>query len=238
MDRFAEYTATSVGDRLANVEVALLPTGAVEGHGPALPLGTDSHIARAIAAGVDRDDAVLLPTLPVGVAPEGERPVGTLATDPATFAASVEDIVDSLASHGCRKVVIVNGSDANEDALDRTARECRNRDRAVVVPWTWWSDIYGILAEVFGVSGLSHADAAETSLFMAVSGEEIDDERLEAAAAGFGPDAFTGHDAVSDPRDASLTAGKRLYERVTADLDALVGWLAEQEFDDIPPSDR
>src|SRR5262245_12350832 len=78
--------------------VAVLPVGAIEAHGPHLPLGTDVVIAHAMArAGAQRIadgglGAVLLPPLPFTAAPFGARFAGTISISPATVTALVLDL--------------------------------------------------------------------------------------------------------------------------------------------------
>jgi len=94
--------------------VALLPTGAIEAHGPHLPLATDVIIAGAMArAGAAQlsargCDMLLLPALPYAPAPFAESFEGTLQVGPATVTALVTDVARSLARHGCSVLAIAN----------------------------------------------------------------------------------------------------------------------------------
>lgn len=253
MDLLAEHTTATFAERLATVEVALLPTGAVEQHGPALPLGTDLFAAEAVARGLDREDVVVLPSIPVGVSDHHRQFDGTLSTDPATFAAYVGDVVESLANHGCRKAVVVNGHGGNDGALRRTARSLRDRKVTFAVPWNWWSDLEHLCAELFDARTVGHADAVETSVIYAVREELVREDSLAEAEAGasdvwgeriagadiaFDAAEFTESGAVGAPSRASRAAGKRLFEQAVADLDALVGWLSDREFDELLPPDH
>src|SRR5216117_699815 len=94
--------------------VAILPTGAVEAHGPHLPLGTDVIIAEAMArAGAERlaargFDVVLLPALAFAPAPFASDFAGTMNTPPDATTLIVTGAVRSLAAHGIRTTVIAN----------------------------------------------------------------------------------------------------------------------------------
>jgi creatinine amidohydrolase len=254
MHLLAEHTTTTFADRIEAASVALLPTGAIEQHGPALPLGTDLFAAEAVASGVDREDVLLLPSVPVGVSQHHQQFHGTLWTDPATFAAYVGDIVESLASHGLRKVVVVNGHGGNDDALERAARGLRERETAFVVPWNWWANLQQLFAALFDTHALGHADAAETSLLSAIRPDLVREDALEAAQVGaseqwgrdvastnvdFDAAASSESGAVGEPTRASADAGEQLYEQAVADLEALLDWLAGREFSDLlPPGHR
>ncbi|MFB6126406.1 MAG: creatininase family protein [Halolamina sp.] len=248
MRRLAEETTTTAG--LAEAEVALVPTGSVEQHGPALPLGTDFMAAEAVVRGLDRDDAVVTPTVPVGVSAHHRQFDGTLWAEPETFEDYVGEICASLASHGCRKLVVANGHGGNDDALRRAARRLRAEGVAFVAPWNWWSALDGLDEELFDKSGISHADAMETSMIAHVAGDLLREAALETAEAD-GPDSwgetvhgatvgfdtadFSDGGAVGTPTEGDAEKGRRLYEQATDELDALVGWLAARPFEDLLP---
>ncbi len=59
MSRLAEHTTTTAGKALAGVDVARLPTGSVEQHGPALSLGADFMVAQAVAGELDERENVV-----------------------------------------------------------------------------------------------------------------------------------------------------------------------------------
>lgn len=254
MDLLTEHTTTTLADRIDDASVALLPTGAIEQHGPALPLGTDLFAAEAVAEGVDREDVLVLPPVPVGVSDHHRQFHGTLWTDPATFAAYVGDVAESLASHGLRKTVVVNGHGGNDDALERTARNLRERETAFVVPWNWWSNLHHLLASLFEARAIGHADAVETSLLLAVRPDLVREDALEAAETGaseqwghdvaganvgFDAAEFSDSGAVGEPTDATAEAGEKLYDQAVADLEALIDWLAGRDFSDLlPPGHR
>ncbi|WP_435345381.1 creatininase family protein [Haloarchaeobius sp. HRN-SO-5] len=231
--------------------VALLPVGSVEQHGPALPLGTDYMAAEAVTDAVaDRDDVLALPTLPVGVSEHHRQFDGTLWTDPSTFEDYVADVLASVASHGVRRAVVVNGHGGNADAITRAARRLRREEVAFAAPWTWWSNLDGLDEELFGSAGIGHADELETSMVAHVAPELVREERLadaEAGAAdswgrsvhgasvGFDTADFSDSGAVGRPTRGSAEAGARLFSKATEELDALVDWLAEQPFEALLP---
>jgi len=94
--------------------VAVLPVGAVEAHGPHLPLTTDVTIAAAAAEaaldGLRRLGLrpMLLPPLPYTAAPFAAGFPGTISVQPATFAALLEDVAASLERQGVDALVVVN----------------------------------------------------------------------------------------------------------------------------------
>lgn len=126
--------------------VVLLPLGAIEQHGPHLPLSVDwlgaEEIARRLAPHLQRRGyrPVLAPSLPYGVSTLAVGWGGTISLPPATLRRVVLDIVDALAAHGFRRIVFTNYQ-ADPDhlrVLGRVVRELarRRRVRAVVAGFT------------------------------------------------------------------------------------------------------
>lgn len=110
----ASLTWEASRDLMGDRSVAVLPVGALEAHGPHLPLATDGIIAEAMArTGAARlsdrgFDALLLPTLVYTAAPFAAAFPGTLSLRPDTVTAIVVDIAHGLASHGVRALAIAN----------------------------------------------------------------------------------------------------------------------------------
>src|SRR5262245_17383123 len=108
----AELTWEDVRDLDRSRTVALLAVGAIEAHGPHLPLGTDDVIATAMARAaaaklVSRGvGAVLLPPFPYTAAPFGAAFAGTLSISPAAVAALVADVVSEVTRHGFAALAI------------------------------------------------------------------------------------------------------------------------------------
>ena len=92
----------------------LLPLGAVEQHGPHLPLLVDwlgaEELARRLAPHLIRAGwhPVLAPALPYGASPLAERWPGTVSLSRATLARVIVEIVRALARHGFRRFVLTN----------------------------------------------------------------------------------------------------------------------------------
>lgn len=246
--RLAELTTTDAAEMLADVEVALLPTGSTEQHGPALPLATDAVTAESVAGALDRDDVVQLPTVAVGVSEHHRQFHGTLWLSEATFESVVRETIASVASHGVRKAVIVNGHGGNRPANARAARRLRDEETAFAAPWSWFDGVPDSLGdELFDEDG-GHADAGESSVMLHLREGLVDRDALEAAENG-APDSW-GHDvagaavgfdtldfsesgATGKPTQANPEAGRQLVEAGVEALDELVDWLVEQPLDEL-----
>jgi len=244
-----ELTTTEAADTLESAEVALLPTGSTEQHGPALALGMDHLAAEAVARSVDRPEAVVLPTLPVGVSEHHRQFHGTLSLSEDTFEAAVRETLASVADHGVRKAVVVNGHGGNTAALRRAGMRLR-RDRVLfAAPYNWWDGAEATIDELFE-TGVLHADAIETSVLWHLRDELVRADRLEAAEAGASDDwgrtvhgAEVGFDTAdfSDsgvagrPTGADPAKGRQVFEASSDALDALVEWLAERSVEELAP---
>ena len=94
--------------------VVVLPLGAVEEHGPHLPLLVDwlgsEELARRIAPHLRRAGfrPILLPSLPYGVSPLAAAWIGTVSLSATTLRRLIVEIVSSLARHGFRRFVLAN----------------------------------------------------------------------------------------------------------------------------------
>jgi creatinine amidohydrolase len=247
--RWHEHSTTALADALADVEVAVLPVGSTEQHGPALAVGMDHLAAEAVARTLDRPDAAVLPTLPVGVSEHHRQFHGTLYVADDTFEAFVRETLASAAEHGVRKAVVVNGHGGNTGALKRAAMGLRADREAFVAPYNWWQGLDGLADELFDEDG-GHADALETSVLWHLDPDLVDPDALEDAEAGaseswgkvvegadVGFDAadFTESGVAGRPTQADPEKGERAFERSAATLDALVDWLVERDPDDLWP---
>ena len=132
--RSSRYWAEWSTDDFANADlsgaVAVLPIGAIEAHGPHLPLGVDAMhnkalLSRALDA-LPTDALVLaLPPMEVGVSCEHASFAGTLELSAETAAAAWCDIGASVARAGVRKLVLYNSHGGNHPLGEVVARRLR-----------------------------------------------------------------------------------------------------------------
>lgn len=156
--------------------VAVLPLGAVEAHGPHLPIGTDTIIARGMAeraAGLLARDGwgvIVLPPLAFTPAVFAAGFPGTLGVRPETLEALLVDLADALTSQGVRALAIANAhlDPAHLGAVHAARAAARERGVLPVVfpdltrkPWALR------LGEEFR-SGACHAGRFEGSLVLAL----------------------------------------------------------------------
>ncbi len=107
-------TWREVEDYLGRSKGIILPIGSTEQHGPNGLIGTDAICAEVIARGVgEAADAMVGPTIGVGVAVHHMDFTGTMTVRPSTLIALMQDYVLSLARHGFRRFYFINGHGGN-----------------------------------------------------------------------------------------------------------------------------
>ena len=120
--------------------VVLLPLGAVEQHGPHLPLLVDwlgaEELARRVAPHLQRAGwrPILLPGLPYGASPLARGFAGTISLSSRTLVAVASEILDALAAQGFRRFVLTNYQADPEHlaAMAKIKRRVERRRRARV----------------------------------------------------------------------------------------------------------
>ncbi|SIQ73880.1 creatinine amidohydrolase [Haladaptatus litoreus] len=220
--------------------LALLPVGSTEQHGPHAPLGTDWLNAEAVAdatAEAYDGDVVVAPPVPVGVSEEHRQFTGTLWVTEETFRRYVRETVASLAEHGWNRVVIVNGHGGNVAALREVAGKITRHDEAYAVPFTWFEAVGDHRSD------MGHAGPLETAFLRHTRGELVHEDRIELAREGasdgwgewvsytnlaYDSAEFTENGVVGDPTEGSEERGEELLELAVQSLVKLLSAVASR----------
>lgn len=105
-----EQTWEEVAQYLKKDDSILFPVGATEEHGPAGPLGLDTYVAIALAQDVAQKTKTLVaPPLWFGDSSHHLGFAGTISLRTETLIAVIRDMALSVARHGFRKIIIING---------------------------------------------------------------------------------------------------------------------------------
>jgi creatinine amidohydrolase len=128
--RFADLTGPQVAELLTEKSILVQPLGAIEQHGPHLPLSTDSVVATAVAeAAVDAVgeelDVWLLPTLEYTKSNEHAWSVGIVWLSATTLLAVLDDLGRCIATTPAKRLVFLNGHGGNSALLNVANRELR-----------------------------------------------------------------------------------------------------------------
>ncbi|SFS80787.1 creatininase family protein [Halostagnicola kamekurae] len=207
---------------------ALLPVGSTEQHGPHAPVGTDTIISRAMAEAADREstaDSVVLPALPVGVAPYHGHFPGTLSVSTETLASYVRDILKSLSDSSVERVVFVNGHGGNGGTLGNLAREVADAAEPDLEAFLWeWMRAVD--------EHVGHAGELETAVLLylypddvgdPVAGDALEwDDTVDGGVVHRFTEEFSENGAVGDPTGATAEQGEAVFETA---VDALCSFL-------------
>ena len=121
--RYEDLTGPEVATEISSSSILLLPVGAVEQHGPHLPLSVDHVIAHETATALvdecgDQLDVWQLPTISISKSNEHAWSPGTLYLSSNTLMAMLRDIGRSITATGAERLVLLNGHGGNT-ALSR-----------------------------------------------------------------------------------------------------------------------
>jgi len=215
----------------------IVPIGATEQHGPTGLIGTDAICAEALAwrAG-ELTDAVVGPTLSVGMSEHHMHFPGSITLRPTTLIAVVRDVILSLARHGFRRIFFVNGHGGNTPSLNAAFFEVytdapqllADGDDLRCLTGEWWQtpSAERLSAELFGDRDGDHATASEVSMAAAAYPDHVKTAELKPDVTPtsrlFGPADFRRRypdgRMSSHPQLASVEAGEKIIEAVAADL--------------------
>lgn len=178
MTALGDLTSKAVAALDAGRTLVVLPIGAVEQHGPHLPVLTDAIIAEAVvehALGLRPADGCVF-TLPVqtyGKSNEHAGFAGTFSLSATTLGRIVSEIAEGLRASGLRRLLIVNGHGGNAPVLDAAARDVREQFGIVcVVAHPFRFDVSDHLSGEERGLGI-HAGEAETSLLLVLAPELV-----------------------------------------------------------------
>lgn len=259
VSKLSEMTWEEVRDLEGSNVVAILPVGAVEAHGPHLPLSTDVIISEAMAgAGAERLSAqgyevLILPPVAYTTADFAASFPGTISVHPQTVSALLADIVENLVRHGISILAVANSHlDPTHLTSLREWTEATRREGQVTVifpdvskrPWAVR------LTEEFQ-SGACHAGRYETSIVMACRPELVREEArsgLPANPVSLSRAIRTGKASFEEaggarayfgfPAEASQLEGQRTIETLGAILqEAVLAEVGSPESKDVlrPP---
>ena len=205
-------------------ELAIIPVGSVEQHGPHLPVMTDWVIATELGKRVaERMNAFLLPALPISTCREHMGKKGCVWMEPTTFYQMLSDIILSLKVQGFKKVGILqcHGGIFVMTPLVRDLNARYNPELQVAV--ADFCDMMPILqAEgILTDTGELHAGQCETSCILASQPETVHMDRAVTCIPDV-PRKYLSYGSIfraspsgvwGDPSQASAEIGQLVYDR-------------------------
>lgn len=137
-----ELTWEDIHNYLLKNDIIVIPVGATEEHGPAGPLGLDTYVSISLAEDVAKETGLIVtPPLWFGDSSHHTGFPGTLSLRTGTLIEVIKDLSRSLADHGFRKILIINGHKmSNLPALLTATKELHQYELpnvffAVIDPW-------------------------------------------------------------------------------------------------------
>ena len=143
-------------------QVAIIPMGSIEQHGPHLPISTDSDIVTEVAKRLsEMKGYLLLPTLIYGVSFE-HAPFFNLSIRESTLRTILTDLCSSLLTNNIKTVFIINGHHGNLKSIKNIDVKLQklSKNKLKVFPLSYWH---------FMKREFDHAGFVETSLMLAIS---------------------------------------------------------------------
>ncbi len=260
--RYEKLTWPEINDAVEMNQVCIIPCGAVEQHGPHLPLDVDLVCPGGIAHGAGREmpsKILVLPTVAYGYTGHVMDFPGTINTHYETFIKQVLDITKSLAYHGFKKIVLLNGHGSNMPNLDLVARRTNLETDAECILAAWWKlltvdpEFLPSWRESRFPGGCSHAGELETSLYLYLAEEDVRKDKIKSGTIkmndennpfnyvdlfGAGPatlvswtSSYSETGVLGDAEKGSKEKGERAYREAVKQLCQFVTYFQERPVD-------
>ncbi len=261
--RYEKLTWPELDEAAQAGQVCVVPCGAVEQHGHHLPVDVDLICPTGIAAGAGRlvpDKLLVLPVVAYGYTGHVMDFPGTINSHYEHFMHYVLDITKSLAYHGFKKIILLNGHGSNMPNLDLVARRTNLETDAECVATAWWQlltvdkDFLPRWRESKYPGGCAHAGELETSLYMHLANEDVRHDKIKSDVISFneeqspfqyvdlfaqGPatvvswtSSYSETGVLGEAELASEKKGQQAFEEAVAQLVRLVTWFQARPKDE------
>ena len=202
-----EMRRTEIEEAAKADAVVIIPVGSIEQHGNHLPVNTDINccfsIAKSVAKIIDDFPVLVAPPIWWGFSPHHMKYPGTISFKLHTYIDVLTDVATSIAAHGFKKIVFLNGHGGNAGIIDSMRRKLMNEDNGPpCIGYTYFTLADKELKAISEVDfTIGHAAEMETSLQLYLQPELVDK-----GAATWAPGVH------GDPTKGTYEKGKRLFE--------------------------
>ena len=261
--RYEKLTWPEINDAVDDGQVCIVPCGAVEQHGPHLPLDVDLVCPTGIAYGAGREipnKVKILPIVAYGYTGHVMDFPGTINQHYTHFIDHVLDITKSLAYHGFKKIMLLNGHCSNMPNLDLVARRTNLETDAECILGAWWNLL--TVDKTFlprwrqskFPGGCAHACELETSLYLHLDGDNVRKDLIKSGIISFnaeespfnwvdlfaaGPativswtSSYSPTGVLGDAELATAEKGREAYEEAVKQLVRFVTWFKDRPKDE------
>jgi creatinine amidohydrolase len=257
--RYEKLTWPEINDAVQMGKVCIVPCGSVEQHGAHLPLDVDIVCPLGIAMGAGRavaEKVLILPPVWYGYTAHVMDFPGTINTHYTTFIEQVLDIAKSLAYHGFKKILLLNGHGSNMPNLDLASRRANLETDAECVLAAWWNLLTvdkeflpGWRQSKFP-GGCAHACELETSLYLYLDGDNVRRDEIQSDTISFndeespffwcdlfatGPtnkiswtSTYSATGVLGEAELATAEKGKQVYEEAVKQLVRFLSWFKDR----------
>ncbi len=260
--RYEKLTWPEIVDAIALGKVCIVPCGAVEQHGAHLPLDVDIVCPTEIARGAGLhipDKILVLPTVAYGYTGHVMDFPGTINQHYPHFIDHVLDVTRSLAYHGFKKILLLNGNGSNMPNLDLVARRTNLETDAECVLCAWWNLLtvdkrfLPRWRQSKFPGGCAHACELETSLYLYLDGDNVRKDRIKSGVISFnkenspfnwvdlfasGPatliswtSSYSKTGVLGDAELANAKKGKQAYDEAVKQLVRFINWFKDRPRD-------
>jgi len=260
--RYEKLTWPEMNDAVELRKVCILPCGAIEQHGPHLPLDVDVLCPREIARGAGEripDKILVMPPVCYGYTGHVMDFPGTVNNHFETFIHHVLDITRSLAYHGFKKIILLNGHGSNMPNLDLVARRTNLETDAECVLIGWWNlltvdpQFLPSWRQSRFPGGIAHACELETSMYLHLDPENVRADRIRSGEISFNAErspfqfvdlygqgaatvvswtsSYSESGVLGEAERATAEKGRHAYEEAVRQLVAYVTWFRERPRD-------
>jgi len=165
--------------------LVIQPCGSIEQHGRHLPVDTDSRIVSEIArrAAKEVDRTLVLQCMSYGLSWHHIEFPGTISYSLETYVAACKDVARSLAHHGFKTLILLNGHGGNTAAVKAVSSAFLDEIDIRIMALTYWDLIdHEAVAEIrsSAIGGMGHSGEFETSILLSLAPELVHTECYEA----------------------------------------------------------
>jgi creatinine amidohydrolase len=260
--RYEKLTWPDINDAVQLGKVCIVPCGSVEQHGPHLPLDVDIVCPQGIAYGAAKlatEKMLVLPPVWYGYTAHVMDFPGTINTHYSTFIEQVLDITKSLAYHGFKKILLLNGHGSNMPNLNLAARRANLETDAECIVAAWWSLLTVDKAflprwrQSKFPGGCSHACELETSLYLYLDGDNVRKDKIKSGTISFNDEnspfnwsdlfgtspaplvswtsSYSATGVLGDAELATEEKGRQVYEEAVGQLVRFITWFKDRPKD-------
>jgi creatinine amidohydrolase len=259
--RFERLTWPEINTAVTERRVIILPIGSVEQHGYHLPLDVDLRLSTAVCHGAGQaaaGEVLVMPSACYGYCHHVMDFPGTMNIEPTTFVKYHLDITRSLAYHGFKRIILVNGHGSNGPLVEQVGRQTNLQTDALCCTFSWWN----LVADYWNAElrdstipgGCAHACELETAIYMHIAPEDVRSDRIIGARPSFLteiPDAekwqavdltatngpgtivewtstYSPTGSFGEPEKATAEKGRLVFERAVDQLVGLTRWFRDR----------